>query len=109
MREQVKSYLEVTCSKKGKTLRFQMFIPFEEFQGLFRMVKITTQNNGIFYQVSKKGIKPTIDFSRGLGNGGLSYDTRISSTEFDGLKPGEKRRYEVDVPMPLYIEAKEEK
>ena len=109
MKDKLKSYIEVTCSKNGKSLRFQMFVPFEEFQGLFRMVKIATQNNEIFCQVSKKGIKPTIDFSRGLGKGGLYYDTRISSTEFDELKPGEKQRYEVDVPMPLYIEAKEEK
>lgn len=105
MSEQVKSYLEVTCSKNGKSLRFQMFVPFEAFQGLFRMVKLVTKNDEIFGQISRKGIKPIVD----LGKGGLSYDTRISGIEFDGLKPGEKRRYEVDVPMPLYIEAKEQK
>lgn len=104
MKSKLKSHLEVTCSKNGKSLRFQMFVPFEEFQGLFRMVKIIIQNNDTFCQVSKKGIKPIIDLSKE----GLRYDTRISSTEFDGLKPGEKRLYEVNIPMPLYIEAKEE-
>lgn len=105
MNEPVKSYLEVTCSKNGKSLRFQMFVPFEEFQGLFRMVKIVTKNNETFCQVSKKGLNPIID----LDKGGLRYDTRISSTEFDGLKPGEKQRYVVNIPMPLYIDAKEKK
>ena len=109
MSEEMKGNLEVTRSKKGGSLRFQLFIPFEEFRGLFRMVKLITEDDEIFCQVSQKGIRPTIDFSRGFGNGGLSFDTRISNNGFDGLEPGEKRRYEVDVPMPLYIEAKEEK
>lgn len=50
-------------------------------------------------------LKPFVD----LGKGGLYYDTQISSTEFDELNPGEKHRYEVNIPMPLYIESKEEK
>lgn len=105
MKQKLKSCLEVTCSKNGKSIRFQMFVPFEAFQGLFRMIKLITKNDEIFCQISRQGIKPIVD----LGKGGLSYDTRISSTEFEGLKPGEKQRYGVNVPMPLYIEAKEEK
>lgn len=98
------SYLEMTCSKNGKTIRVQIFVPFEAFQGLFRMVKLFTKNDEIFGKISRKGIKPIVD----LGKGGLSYDTRISEIELYNLKPGEKRRYVVNIPMPLYIEAREE-